>query len=44
MDTAIIELARSGDEEAFVQIYEHFSPQLHRYVIVSWVIRSLQTK
>ena len=32
MDTAIIDLARSGDEEAFVQIYEHFSPQLHRYV------------
>jgi RNA polymerase sigma-70 factor (ECF subfamily) len=32
MDTALIELARSGDEEAFVQIYEHFSPQLHRYV------------
>lgn len=32
MDVAIIERARSGDEEAFVLIYEHFSPQIHRYV------------
>jgi RNA polymerase sigma-70 factor, ECF subfamily len=32
MDTAVIERARNGDDEAFVQIYEHFSPQIHRYV------------
>jgi RNA polymerase sigma-70 factor (ECF subfamily) len=32
MDVAIIERARSGDEEAFVLIYEHYSPQIHRYV------------
>ena len=32
MDVAIIDRARSGDEEAFVLIYEHFSPQIHRYV------------
>ena len=32
MDTAVIERARNGDDEAFVIIYEHFSPQIHRYV------------
>lgn len=32
MDIATIERARNGDEEAFVLIYEHFSPQIHRYV------------
>ena len=32
MDIAVIERARAGDEEAFVAIYEHFSPQIHRYV------------
>lgn len=32
MDIAIIERARAGDEDAFVAIYEHFSPQIHRYV------------
>lgn len=32
MDIAIIERARAGDEAAFVTIYEHFSPQIHRYV------------
>lgn len=32
MDIAVIERARSGDEAAFVLIYEHFSPQIHRYV------------
>lgn len=32
MDIAIIERARAGDEGAFVTIYEHFSPQIHRYV------------
>jgi RNA polymerase sigma-70 factor (ECF subfamily) len=32
MDIAIIERARNGDDEAFVIIYEHFSPQIHRYV------------
>jgi RNA polymerase sigma-70 factor (ECF subfamily) len=32
MDVAVIERARNGDEEAFVQIYEHFSPQIYRYV------------
>ncbi|MGA7732892.1 MAG: sigma-70 family RNA polymerase sigma factor [Chloroflexia bacterium] len=32
MDIAIIERARAGDAEAFVAIYEHFSPPIHRYV------------
>jgi RNA polymerase sigma-70 factor, ECF subfamily len=32
MDIAIIERARAGDEAAFVAIYEHFSPPIHRYV------------
>jgi RNA polymerase sigma-70 factor (ECF subfamily) len=32
MDIAVIERARNGDDEAFVIIYEHFSPQIHRYV------------
>ncbi len=32
MDVGIIERARSGDDEAFVLIYEHFSAQIHRYV------------
>ncbi|MBF6613989.1 MAG: sigma-70 family RNA polymerase sigma factor [Chloroflexi bacterium] len=32
MDIATIERARNGDEEAFVLIYEHFSPLIHRYV------------
>ncbi len=32
MDVAVIERARNGDEQAFVQIYEHFSPQIYRYV------------
>jgi len=32
MDIAIIERARNGDEEAFVLIYERFSPQIYRYV------------
>src|SRR5215210_7808577 len=32
MDIAVIERARSGDNEAFVLIYEHFSAQIHRYV------------
>jgi len=32
MDVAVIERARNGDDEAFVIIYEHFSPQIHRYV------------
>lgn len=32
MDIAIIERARNGDDEAFVLIYEHFSPPIHRYV------------
>jgi RNA polymerase sigma-70 factor (ECF subfamily) len=32
MDIAVIERARAGDEEAFVAIYEHFSPLIHRYV------------
>jgi RNA polymerase sigma-70 factor (ECF subfamily) len=32
MDIAIIERARNGDEEAFVLIYENYSPQIHRYV------------
>jgi RNA polymerase sigma-70 factor (ECF subfamily) len=32
MDIAVIERARNGDEEAFVLIYERFSPQLYRYV------------
>lgn len=32
MDIAVIERARNGDEEAFVLIYESFSPQIHRYV------------
>jgi RNA polymerase sigma-70 factor (ECF subfamily) len=32
MDVAVIERARNGDDEAFVLIYEHFSPQIHRYV------------
>ena len=32
MDVAIIDRARNGDEEAFVLIYEHFSPQIHRYI------------
>src|SRR5687768_7135374 len=32
MDIAVIERARNGDEEAFVLIYENFSPQIHRYV------------
>ncbi len=32
MDVAIIEKARNGDEEAFVLIYEHFAPQIHRYI------------
>jgi len=32
MDAAVIERARNGDDEAFVAIYEHFSPQIHRYV------------
>jgi RNA polymerase sigma-70 factor (ECF subfamily) len=32
MDIAAIERARNGDGEAFVLIYEHFSPQIHRYV------------
>ena len=32
MDIAIIERARAGDEQAFVAVYEHFSPQIHRYV------------
>ncbi len=32
MDIAVIERARNGDDEAFVLIYEHFGPQIHRYV------------
>ncbi len=32
MDAAVIERARSGDEEAFVLVYEHFSPQIYRYI------------
>lgn len=32
MDAAVIERARSGDAEAFVLIYEQYSPQIHRYV------------
>jgi len=32
MDIAVIERARNGDEEAFVLIYERFSPQIYRYV------------
>lgn len=32
MDVAVIERARNGDAEAFVQIYEHFGAQIHRYV------------
>lgn len=32
MDIAIIERARNGDEGAFVSLYEHFSPPIHRYV------------
>jgi len=32
IDAAVIERARSGDDEAFVFIYEHFSAQIHRYV------------
>lgn len=32
MDVAVIERARSGDEDAFVLIYEHFGSQIHRYV------------
>ena len=32
MDVAVIERARQGDEQAFVLIYEHYSPQIHRYV------------
>lgn len=32
MDTATIERAREGDDDAFVLIYEHFSVQIHRYV------------
>jgi RNA polymerase sigma-70 factor (ECF subfamily) len=32
MDVAILEKARNGDEEAFVLIYEHFAPQVHRYI------------
>jgi RNA polymerase sigma-70 factor, ECF subfamily len=32
MDIAVIERARNGDEEAFVLIYEHYSPPIHRYV------------
>jgi RNA polymerase sigma-70 factor (ECF subfamily) len=32
MDVAIIEKARNGDEEAFVLLYEHFAPQIHRYI------------
>jgi len=32
MDIAVIERARNGDDEAFVLIYEHYSPLLYRYV------------
>lgn len=32
MDIAVIDRARNGDEEAFVLIYERFSPQIYRYV------------
>ncbi len=32
MDITVFERARNGDDEAFVIIYEHFSPQIHRYV------------
>ncbi|MDQ6694465.1 MAG: sigma-70 family RNA polymerase sigma factor [Chloroflexota bacterium] len=32
MDIALIERARNGDSDAFVLIYEHFSPQIHRYI------------
>lgn len=32
MDIAVIERARNGDDEAFVLIYEHFSPSIYRYV------------
>lgn len=32
MDVAVIERARNGDEDAFVRIYEHFGPSIHRYV------------
>ena len=32
MDIATVERARSGDADAFVLIYEHFSAQIHRYV------------
>lgn len=32
MDIAVIERARNGDDEAFVLIYEHFSPLLYRYI------------
>jgi RNA polymerase sigma-70 factor (ECF subfamily) len=32
MDVAVIERARNGDDDAFVLLYEHFSPQIHRYV------------
>lgn len=32
MDIAVIERARNGDQEAFVLIYERFSPQIYRYV------------
>jgi RNA polymerase sigma-70 factor, ECF subfamily len=32
MDVAILEKARNGDEEAFVLIYEHYAPQVHRYI------------
>lgn len=32
MDIAVIERAREGDEEAFVLLYEYYSPPVHRYV------------
>lgn len=32
MDIAVIERARNGDDEAFVLIYEHYSPLLYRYI------------
>ena len=31
MDAAVLARARAGDEAAFVAIYEHYSPAIHRY-------------
>src|SRR5436305_12956248 len=31
MDAAVLARARAGDETAFVAVYEHFSPAIHRF-------------